>query len=342
MASLPALAITNTSNIYTDNLLPEAYTFDTFGIGISTSGSGTAQLVGTTPFAGDRCVKLTNTAVTTTDLIASLAGTSGNVTVPTTGRYIFTWWVKNPLYNVSANNGEVRLYVDNLIVNSYYFETADVFDTWIGYYFDIILQAGDVVNLQFVFADKPASTVPNEYIFYDGFGMYFTDRDMPFPPKYEFPINYKANGSVINNSTASINLLATTDNLVQIAPDSDQYNNGNLPLLDLQGKVTPIQTGDTLAIDYRFTTIAPTNNGVIVFAKFKVGTYVQAMDRFVLSDTDGAEETWRMSFSITVTDSAFGDIFDFLGDGGLLYINPSVALTIKNCRVEVARTVRGL
>lgn len=339
MIVTPQIEVTH---VYADNLLPQQYTFDVFGVSISTVGTGTSQIVATNPFSGDKCVKLTNTDVENTDFVANLSGTQGDYEVQQDGRYLLTWAVKNPSYNVSANNGEVRLFKNGSPEETYEFSTDTIFDNWIRYWGEVDLQSGDVINIRFVFATKGASVVANEYIFFDGFALYYDDRLLATPPVYTPPLNYKADGSIINNSTDTIALTGSTDNLIQIQPDSDQYMNGNLPLLDANGKVTPISTGDTLTIDYRFTTVAPTTDGAIVYAKFKVSTFVQKQERFVLSSTNGEEEVWRFSFSITVTDSAFGDVFDFLGDGGLFYLNPSENINVKNCRVEVARTVRGL
>lgn len=123
-------------------------------------------------------------------------------------------------------------------------------------------------------------------------------------------------------------LIANIDNIIQFS--GSLYSNGNLELLNNQTKITPIQEGDLIIVDFSFIVITPsgTNNYINIF--LKSGELIIRNQNHILMKGAGLEDTVSVSFSIPIGNW-------LMNNDTYFYINPTTNMDIKERYMVVSR-----
>ena len=122
------------------------------------------------------------------------------------------------------------------------------------------------------------------------------------------------------------NLISFTGNLQE---------NGGLVLMDSNAKITPIALGDAIHVDFSFTVVVPSGTDHYLNILFIVNGAIYRSNTFVYKKGVGTDDYISVSYFLPV-----GAVF--LANGGEIYINPDVAITIKNRYVSVIRTHKAI
>lgn len=128
---------------------------------------------------------------------------------------------------------------------------------------------------------------------------------------------------------ATTQSLTASNNLITITGTSE--SNGGLTFLDTNGKVTPIQANDVLAIDFGCTVVTPTGSDNYLHLKFIVNNVVFRALTLPLVKGSGNNDEISLSASMPVGS-------DFNTNGMEVYIEPNTALDINNKYISVTRT----
>lgn len=159
-------------------------------------------------------------------------------------------------------------------------------------------------------------------------------RDVKFQNK-NGTISYMGDTGWCDRTDTSTNqsLTASTDNLIQIT--SALESNGVNNLLDSNSKITPNKVGDLVTVDFAFNYITPSgsNNYLQVFLKVN-GNIYRAYTQNMVKST-GVTDYVSVSFVLPVKS-------DFYTNGGLIYVNPSTAITISNRYIAVGKVHFGI
>lgn len=122
--------------------------------------------------------------------------------------------------------------------------------------------------------------------------------------------------------------LLLTNNLITITGTID--GNGNLDLLDANGKVTPLQENDVLAIDFGCTVVTPSGSDNYIHLKYIVNNVVYRAITIPLLKGSGNNDEVSLSATLPVSNELFLN-------GLEVYIEPNTALDINNKYIAVTR-----
>lgn len=195
MATTQAYRITELSKVYSQNLLPAFLTFNKnipFTGWNTVSGSGIASNDDAVFYKGDRGLYLFSTDDGTA-FEANSGGTQTRFTANVTGRYIFQFWVNNPILGV--NSGDIvviKIAKDGagawkeLSVSASQVANSD---TWTGFFYDFQLTAGDYLDFSFVLPANSSYPVGGSHACYiDGLKIEVSNVDgLGFPSAYSEP-----------------------------------------------------------------------------------------------------------------------------------------------------------
>jgi len=144
---------------------------------------------------------------------------------------------------------------------------------------------------------------------------------------------YSATGfQSVSDTTNTQTLTALTDNLISFSATPEE--NGGLTLMDSNAKITPVGLNDIIGVDFSFTGVVPvgTNLSLSVFLKVAGVNYRSTSQPIVKGA--GLDDYFSASWILPVGAS-------FLSNGGLIYVNPVVGMTIKNRYLSVTRIGKG-
>ena len=131
---------------------------------------------------------------------------------------------------------------------------------------------------------------------------------------------------------ATTQSLTATNNLITITGTSE--SNGSLTLLNSNGKVTPINLNDVLAIDFGCTVVTPTGSDNYIHLTFVVNSVVYRAVTIPLLKGSGNDDEISLSANMPVGS-------DFLSNGMEIYIETNIALNINDKYISVTRTHKG-
>lgn len=135
------------------------------------------------------------------------------------------------------------------------------------------------------------------------------------------------------DTTNTQSLTGATNNLISFTGTLEQ--NGGLTLMNTNAKITPIALGDAIQVDFSFTAVTPAGSDHYVNILFIVNGFVYRASTTILMKGSGNDDNISVSFFLPV-----GAVF--LANGGEFYINPDVAVTIKNRYISVSRIHKAL
>ena len=127
--------------------------------------------------------------------------------------------------------------------------------------------------------------------------------------------------------------LTASNNLITITGTSE--TNGGLTLLNSSGKVVPINLNDVLSIDFGCTVVTPSGTNNYIHLKFIVNSVVYRAITIPLLKGRDNDDAVSLSASMPVGS-------DFNTNGMEVYIEPNIALSIKDKYISVNRTHLGL
>ena len=127
--------------------------------------------------------------------------------------------------------------------------------------------------------------------------------------------------------------LTRSNNLITITGTSE--TNGGLTLLNSSGKVVPINLNDVLSIDFGCTVVTPSGTDNYIHLKFVVNSVVYRAITIPLLKGRDNDDAVSLSASMSVGS-------DFNTNGMEVYIEPNIALSIKDKYISVNRTHLGL
>lgn len=128
-------------------------------------------------------------------------------------------------------------------------------------------------------------------------------------------------------------LTGATNNLISFTGILEE--NGGLVLMNTNSKITPIALGDAIQVDFSFTAVTPAGQDHYINVLFMVGGFVYRSNTFLLIKGAGIDDNISVSYFLPV-----GALF--LANGGELFVNPDVAVTIKNRYVSVSRIHKSI
>lgn len=135
------------------------------------------------------------------------------------------------------------------------------------------------------------------------------------------------------DTTNTQSLTEATNNLISFSGTLE--SNGGLTLMDSNSKITPIATGDAIHVDFSFTAVTPSGADHYLNVLFIVNSVIYRSETFSLLKGSGNDDAISVSYFLPVTST-------FLTNGGEFYINPDVAVTIKNRYVSALRIHKAL
>ena len=195
MATVIAYPILEASKFFSDNRLPYFLTFNKsvdYAAWNVVSGSGIATNDPSISYKGDRSLYLfsTDDAV---DMEANSGGTQTRFTATQTKRHVLQFWVNNPSLGVTtgqlvtvkvAKNGAGNW--AQLKVNAE--QLNGQVNTWVGFYYDFLLDAGDYLDFSFVLeANTNYPVSGNHAVQIDGLKIDVDDRNLGYPSEYSEP-----------------------------------------------------------------------------------------------------------------------------------------------------------
>ncbi len=128
-------------------------------------------------------------------------------------------------------------------------------------------------------------------------------------------------------------LTGATNNLISFSGTLEQ--NGGLTLMNANAKITPIALGDAIQVDFSFTAIVPSGTDHFLNVLFIVNGFVYRSNTYIFKKGAGTDDYISVSYFLPV-----GAVF--LANGGEFYINPDVAVTIKDRYISVSRIHKAL
>lgn len=134
------------------------------------------------------------------------------------------------------------------------------------------------------------------------------------------------------DNTNTQTLTGLTDNLISFTGTLEE--NGGLTLMDSNAKITPISLNDIISVDFAFTGVVPVGSNLFLSVYLKVGGNIYRSVSLPIVKGVGLDDYFSVSWILPVGSA-------FLSNGGLIYVNPIVGLTIKNRYVSVSRIGKG-
>jgi hypothetical protein len=126
----------------------------------------------------------------------------------------------------------------------------------------------------------------------------------------------------------TVSLTASTENTVVITGTVEE--NGGLILMDSNSKITPINVGDVVQIDFACTFVTPAGSNNYVVINLSVDGSIYRSLTHELIKGSGNDDTISISWCLPV-----GDYFKL--NGALITINPNATMTYKNRYIQVTR-----
>jgi len=135
------------------------------------------------------------------------------------------------------------------------------------------------------------------------------------------------------DTTNTQSLTGATNNLISFTGNLEE--NGGLILMNTNAKVMPIALGDAVQVDFSFTAVVPSGTDHFLNILFIVNSFVYRSNTYIFKKGVGTDDYISVSYFLPV-----GAVF--LANGGEFYINPDVAVTIKNRYISVSRIHKSL
>jgi len=327
--------------VYSENILPSFSDFETTDVINKTSGSVTSDAIFTTlkNYSGNKCIMSYNDDILT-PLVFNF-GSNLTKTITKTGNYIFSLQLQHIATTVFNDVLKVNVYIDGILTNIIENELVNndigiEKNNWHCFAQSFILSAGQVIDFTFEHICDP-SGFGFSTIYFDALKLEYDDRYLGTPSIYSRPLEQiTENATGYQSRTDTINtqvLTGLTDNLVSFTGVLEE--NGGLTLMDSNCKITPIQQGDVLVLDFAFDCVAPIGSDNFLVISLKVDGVVYRNINMPIVKGAGLVDNFSVSWSLPIGAS-------FLANGGEVYINPNTAITISNRYMVVSRTHKAV
>lgn len=330
--------VTNYKAEYSENVLPYNSNFEKVVTINKTSGSVDSYAVFSTDknYDGLRSIKCYNDDIVT-PLVFNL-GSSLETTTTKQGQHILSLRLQHEDVIIYNNILKVNIFVDGVLkytMDCGMAENDNAIDKnkWHCFAQSFNFGVGQVVN--FSFELLRVSTLLEAQMFFDALKLEYDDRYLGTPSIYSKPIKIEQNtGFQSRKDTVGGQILTDNiDNLISFT--GTLFENGGLNLLNTNAKITPIQVGDMLTLDFAFNGLAPSgsNNYLVVSLKSN-GVVFRSVNLPIIKGV-GENDNFSVSWSLPVG-------ADFLLYGAELYINPTAIMTIENRYIVVSRTHKSI
>jgi len=328
---------------YSENLFPVKALFDEALTVNLTEGLASFDFLDEESFAGGKSLFCFLQSYKTTN-IAFNFGSDIITTIKNTGNHIFSFRMLNANTTVEFFPAFViyaKVWVNGINTDDIEFHMVSDPTTyskkWVSFCQSINLTKDDEVNFSF-YVDADLSYPFNNIGFYiDGLKLEYDDRFLGTPSIYSRPLEQiTENATGYQSRTDTINtqvLTGLTDNLVSFTGVLEE--NGGLTLMDSNCKITPIQQGDVLVLDFAFDCVAPIGSDNFLVISLKVDGVVYRNINMPIVKGAGLVDNFSVSWSLPIGAS-------FLANGGEVYINPNTAITISNRYMVVSRTHKAV
>ncbi len=139
------------------------------------------------------------------------------------------------------------------------------------------------------------------------------------------------------DGTNTPTLTASTNNIqqVQLNQEGNGYGNDFLNLLNVNGKVTPINVGDVLNINFSYTAETPSGTDRFIETIALVNSVVYCAETHILLKGSGNDDFITVSWSIPITST-------IKTNGIEIALKPNSNTVVKNRRLTVTRTHEAL
>jgi len=314
--------ITNFTNQYSENLLPNYY-----GTINKTVGTATITYQTKSTFKSDKCIKIVHT-----DTLNNVFnfGTYG-FTAKENGSHIFSYkfFKDQAAHSVDF---KVNVFVNGLLLadntlNQTLHNTAQFKDTSYNT-FAQTLQL--LVNDEVTFTFESQSNTTGTILYFDALKVEYDNKFLSIPTPYSLPLPEQSTGW--QSITDTINTQAIVANTeTQIIFTGLEQQNGDLDFLDNTGVITPLQVNDTLTIDVAFSFVVPsgTTNYFSFYIKID-GIVFRGLSVPMIRST-GDVQYFSQSYTLPVSTG-------FIGNVARCYINSNAGITLSNRYISVLRT----
>jgi hypothetical protein len=320
---------------YSENIIDPLLLFND-GTWTIASGTGTATINRNTYYVGSGSLKIENN-VPASDIVVT--NSTQSTIIDTNNNYQLSWFVRKDITE-EVRDGAVLIYKNAVLLDTQTFSVGstvaddDIDNEWVRFQStnEYSLLKSDEITFQFKL-DGTTTTELTTFIFVDGLMLNANTRKNIFCPSYVLPKESISNtGTGWQSRVDTVNtqaLTGATDNLISFSGTSEE--NGGLTLLNSNSKVTPINEGDSIAVDFSCTIVTPAGSDNYVTVKFIVNGVVYRAFTMLLLKGSGNDDEFSISMNLPVTS-------DFKANGGEVYINPNIGLDIKNRYISVVKT----
>jgi hypothetical protein len=244
------------------------------------------------------------------------------------GRYILQFSV----YNLSGEtlSFDLILYT-NGSPTTYNFSIREA-GIWQSFFKDFNFSDGLKYDFSFVIKQGTSSTAT---LLMGGFMLQNAYNDI-------FDFDYKKGGNPTMwvqrfDGTNTPTLTASTNNIqqVQINTEGNGYASEHLNLLNANGKVTPINVGDVLNVNFSYTIQTPSGTDRFIETIALVNSVLYSAETHILLKGSGNDDFVTVSWSIPVTQT-------IKTNGIEIALKPNANCVVKNRRITVTRTHEAL
>ena len=227
-----------------------------------------------------------------------------------------------------AFNINVKVFFNTSLLYETDMEVSDIGSNW-----QTFGQTFQGNNGKYRFRLEIDSESAGSQMFISGFKFEDLNKGFTMPSVFTMP-TIDATGWNSRVDLDTVSLGGGIENLVEITTGFEF--NGNLSLMDLNSKITPITLGDEVKVDFACTFLTPSGSNNSVDILFKVGAdvYRGLAFTYLLSKGEGIEDMFSISWSMPVDN-------DFLSNGGEIYLKPNTNMNVTNRYIKVSRSHVG-
>ena len=329
-------------NNYADNVIDSLLSFEQDQTWSSTIGTGTARTNNSLAFEGNKSLFIQNTDPTN-DL--EVTNTAQSTIIPVGGTFQLSCYLRKDDLN-QQYTGHIEIFRNGTTYSTQSFEFGndgsdpedpDTNEVWTRFVSDIPLEflKNDEITIKIQLDGIVGYLGATTDLQVDGIMLNLNNRNNKMPPIYTKPVNLPVvldDGWQSRFQATTQSLTGATNNLITIV-GSDE-SNGELTLLDVNGKVTPVKLGDYIGVDFACTIVTPAGASNYITVDFISNGNVYRSYTHSLLKGSGNDDT----FSITANLPVGSDLFN---NGLEVYITPNTGIDIKDKYIAVGRLIIG-
>lgn len=201
---------------------------------------------------------------------------------------------------------------------------------WQTFFKDFIITDGIDYDFSFVIRQ---GTVTSGTLLIGGFKLQNAYNDI-------FDFNYQRGGNPTTwvqrfDGTNTPTLTASTNNIQQVQLNEEGNGYNFLSLLNTNGKVTPINVGDVLNVNFSYTVETPSGTDRFIETIALVNSVLYCAETHILLKGSGNDDFVTVSWSIPITQT-------IKTNGIEIALKPNANCVVKNRRITVTRTHEAL